>query len=216
MVTFSVALTSQHLTCGLAVSGRGLAESCSSIRLGLRPASPLGNTVSATCPVDETLFTWGTLSMSVNNILPHSKSILAPYRSMKSVPSRPPALVGSEHAKKECVNSIPFSRKVTDCCPLISRTSLVTPQGSSVVTCTLLLDMPRCIIDTLEAVSKIKLLNIFSISADIVGVPCSNRIGTVSFLTAFSGALRRKELPSFTPLLRFPDSWFSFRTPFLF
>ena len=145
-----------------------------SLTWGLRPASPLGNTVSATCRVDETLFTWGTLSIQVNDILPHSKSILAPNRSMKSVPSKPAALVGSEHTKKECVNSLPFSRKVTDCCPLISRTSPVTPYGSSVVTCTLLLDMPGCIIDMLEPVSKIRLLDIPSISADIVSVPCSN------------------------------------------
>jgi len=67
----------------------------------------------------------------------------------------------------------------------MSRTSLVTPYGSSVVTCTLLLDMPGCIFDMLEPVSKIRLLDIPSISADIVGVPCSNRMGTVSFVTAF-------------------------------
>jgi len=113
---------------------------------------------------------------------------------MKSVPSRQAALVGSERTKKECVNSLPFSSKVTDCCPLISRTSPVTPYGSSVVTCWLLLDMPRCIIDMLEPVSKIRLLDIPSISADIVGVLCSNRMGTVSFVTVFSGALTRKEL----------------------
>ena len=95
-------------------------------RLGLRSASPLGNTVSATCPVNETLFTWGTLSMLVNNILPHSKFILSPNRIIKSVPSRPAALVGSEHIK-EFVNLLLFSRKVTNCSPLIFRTSPVTP-----------------------------------------------------------------------------------------
>ena len=56
----------------------------------------------------------------------------------------------------------------------------------------------------------------FNIYTDTVGVPCSNKMGTASFVTAFSGALRRKELSSFTPLSRFPDSWFSFRTPFVF
>jgi len=63
-----------------------------------------------------------------------------------------------------------------------------------VVTSTLLQDMPGCIIDMLEPVSKIRLLDILSISYDIVDVPCSNRMGTVSFVTVFSGALRRKEL----------------------
>ena len=59
--------------------------------------------------------------------------------------------------------------------------------------------MSGCVIDMLEPVSKIRLLGIPSIIADIVGVPCSNRMGTgtVSFVTAFSGALRRKELSSF-------------------
>ena len=55
------------------------------------------------------------------------------------------------------------------------------------VTCTLLLDMPGCIIDMLEPVSRIRLLDIPSISADIVGVPFSNRMGSVSFVTAFQG-----------------------------
>jgi len=76
--------------------------------------------------------------------------------------------------------------------------------------------MPGCIMDMLEPVSKIRLLDIPSISADIVGVPFSNRMGTVSFVTAFSWVLRLKELSSFTPLSGFPDSWFSFRTPLLF
>ena len=53
--------------------------------------------------------------------------------------------------------------------------------------------MPGCIIDTLEPVSKMRFLGIPLISADIVGVPCCNRMGTVDFVTAFSGALRRNE-----------------------
>ena len=70
------------------------------------------------------------------------------------------------------------------------------------VTCTLLFDMPGCIIDMLEPVFKIRLLDILFISSNIVGVPCSNSMRNVSFLTAFLGALRRKELPFFTPLSR--------------
>jgi hypothetical protein len=41
--------------------------------------------------------------------------------------------------------------------------------------------MPGYIIGMLEPVSKIRLLDIPSLSADIVRVPCSNRMGTVSF-----------------------------------
>jgi len=154
MVTLSVAFTSHHLSCGLANSRKGwlrAARLCHASFIfdgGLRSPSPLKNSVSATCPVDETLFTWGTLLMSVNSILPHLKSTLAPNRFLKSVPSRPGVLAGSEYTRKECVNSLPFSRKVTDCCPLISRMSPITPYGSSVVTCTLLLDMSGCIIDS--------------------------------------------------------------------
>jgi len=52
--------------------------------------------------------------------------------------------------------------------------------------------MPGCIVDRLEPVSKIRLLVIPSITVDIVGVPCSKRMGTVSFVTAFSGAFGAK------------------------
>ena len=54
------------------------------------------------------------------------------------------------------------------------------------VTFMFLLDMPGCIMDILEPVSKIRLLNIPPVTADILGVPCSNEMGTVSFVTAFS------------------------------
>jgi len=43
----------------------------------------------------------------------------------KSVPNRPTAVVGSEHTRKGCVNLLPFIRKVTVCCPLISRVSSI-------------------------------------------------------------------------------------------
>ena len=64
--------------------------------------------------------------------------------------------------------------------------------------------MPGCIIDTLEPVSKMRFLGIPLISADIVGVPCCKRMGTVSFVTAFSGALRRKECCLLYTSLAFP------------
>jgi len=93
---------------------------------GLRPALPSKNTVSASCFVGGMLYTQGILSMAVSDFSPHSKSTMAPSRSKKSVPSRPAAVVGSGHTK-ECDNSLLFSRRVTDRCPLISRTFPVTP-----------------------------------------------------------------------------------------
>lgn len=103
-----------------------------------------------------------------------------------------------------------------NCCPFISRVSPVTPYGSTEVMLTLPIDTPGCSIDMLELMSRIRLLDIPSISTDIVGVPCSNRIGTLGLLTAFSGRLRWKELSSFTPSSRFPDLWLAYSLPFWF
>jgi O-acetyl-ADP-ribose deacetylase (regulator of RNase III) len=50
--------------------------------------------------------------------------------------------------------------------------------------------MLDCKIDMLEPVSTIRLLDMPSISTDILGVPCSKVTGTGTFLTAFSGTLR--------------------------
>jgi hypothetical protein len=66
------------------------------------------------------------------------------------------------------------------------------------------LDTPGWSIETLEPVSRIKHLDTPSICTEMVGVPCPNDIET-EIMTAFSGALGRKELSSFTPLTRFPD-----------
>jgi len=67
-------------------------------------------------------------------------------------------------------------------------------------------DMPGCIIDTLEPVSKMGRLAIPYISTEIVGAPNSNRTETENFLTALSGVARWKELSSFAPLTSFSDS----------
>ena len=45
----------------------------------------------------ETLNNFGSLELSVSDILPFSKSIMASVLSIKSVPTKPAALVGSEH-----------------------------------------------------------------------------------------------------------------------
>ena len=124
---------------------------------------------------------------------------------------------GSEHTRIVCLNLHPLSMKETDCCHLMLRTSPVTfPYGSSLVTLTSPLGTPGCSIDTLEPVSKIRLLDIPSISTEIAGVPCSNKTQTADFTTALSGALRWKELSSFTPLSRFTDSLYPFLLLFLF
>jgi len=104
------------------------------------------------------------------------------------------------------VNSRPFSVKVTDCSPFMSRTLPVTPYG--LVALMSRLDMPGCKIETSEPVSIIRLLGIPCISTRTVGVPCSNTIETNDFMAALSGASRWKELPLFSTLTPFLD--FSF------
>lgn len=143
------------------------------------------------------------------DILPHSKSITAPALSMTSVPSRSAASVGSEHTGNAWLNSRPFSTKETECCLLMSRISAVTPYGFIVVTRTSSLDKPRCSIDRLKPVSKIRILDIPSISSEIVGVPCSNKTESEDFMTPFSRALRWKKWSSFS-LSPFPNSSFPF------
>ena len=113
---------------------------------------------------------------------------------MKSVPISPAASVRSDRTRKVFVNSHPFSTKVTYFCPLISRTFQATPYGFIRVTLTLTLEVPRGNIDILEPVFNIRLLDTPSIPTETVGVSCSSRMGTLGFLTAFSGRLRWKEL----------------------
>jgi hypothetical protein len=124
--------------------------------------------------------------------------------------------VGSEHTRNVCLNSNPSSIKETECCPLISRISPVTPHSSTVVTHMSPLDILGCSIDTLQLVSKIRLLDIPSISTEIVGVPCSNKMETVHITTALSGAFRWKERSSFTNLSHFPYFLFPVLFPFSF
>jgi len=93
------------------------------------------------------------------------------------------------------------------CRPFMSRTAPVTPYGLASVTLTSLLEIPGCIIETFEPVSKIRFLDMPSIQTEINGVPHSNAILTGGLSTAFSGTVRRKELPSFTPRCRFPKLW---------
>jgi len=132
--------------------------------------------------------------MSVSDILSHSKFISAPVFSKKSVPNRPAACVGSGHTRNGCLYCRPSSVKETNCCPFMSSVSPVTPYGFAEVTLTSPVDMPGCIIDTLEPVSKIRRLAIPSISTEIVGAPDSNRTETENLLTALSWLARWKEL----------------------
>jgi len=60
----------------------------------------------------------------------------------------------------------------------------------------------------LEPVSTIRLLVIPSISIVMKGVPCSRTNGTKDAMTAFSGVLGRREMPSLAPLSSFPDFLF--------
>jgi len=66
----------------------------------------------------------------------------------------------------------------------------------------------------LEPVSKIRLLDIPSISTEIVGVPCSNKMETIHIITAPAGAFRWKKLSSFIPISHFPFFFVSCLTPF--
>ena len=73
---------------------------------------------------------------------------------------------------------------------------------------TALLDMPGCIIETLDPMSRIRRRATPSISSEMKGVPCSNKIELKDAMTAFSGVLRWRELSSLTPRSRFPGSLF--------
>jgi hypothetical protein len=81
----------------------------------------------------------------------------------------------------------------------------VTPYGFIEVHRKLLRDIPGWSIEMLDPVSNIRSRCTPSISAVIVGVPCSSETETVGLLTAFSGAKRWRELSSLAPLTRFPD-----------
>jgi len=76
------------------------------------------------------------------------------------------------------------------------------------VTSTTLLDMPGCIIETLDPVSRIGRRAAPSISTEMEGVPCFNITGVRDAMTAFTGLLSWRELSSLTPRLRFPGSLF--------
>ena len=111
------------------------------------------------------------------------------------------------------VNLCPFSVKVTDFCPFISRTSPVPPYGLVLVTLNSSLDMLGCKIE-IEPVSVNRLLCIPSISTRTVGVLCSNTTETDYLMAALSWASRWKVLPSFSPLTRFPDFFPQTSRPF--
>jgi hypothetical protein len=80
------------------------------------------------------------------------------------------------------------------------------------VALTFFLDMPDCNNEIFEPVCIITLLVTPSISTLMEGVPWSNRTGTKVVVTAFSGVLRWRELPSLTPRSRFPDFLFFLET----
>jgi len=164
------------------------------------------------CPVGYPVCARGITPMPVRDILPHSKSTTAPVSYIKSVPNRPAVSVGSSHTKNVCLNLLLSNAKETDCRPLMSSASPVTPYGFKLVTLTSLFDTPGCSIETFEPVSNINLLIVPSIFTNTEGVPHSNNTETVGVVTALPGEQRWKELSSFTPSRRFPNSelpsWF--------
>ena len=84
------------------------------------------------------------------------------------------------------------------------------------VVSTALLDMPGCIIETLDPVSRIRRRATPSISTEMEGVTYSNIIKLKDAITAFSGSLRWRELSSLTPRSRFPASLFLSRALLLY
>jgi hypothetical protein len=100
----------------------------------------------------------------------------------------------------------PFQRERNKLLSFYVKSFFVTPYGFTEVTLTSPVDMPGCIIDTLEPVSKMRRLAIPSISTEIVDASNSNRIETKNILTALSVVVRWKELSSFAPLTSFHDS----------
>ena len=140
--------------------------------------------------------------MPANDNFPHSKFISVPVLSRKSVPSRPSASVGSGHTKNVWSNFRPPRTKETCCWLLMFRASPVTPYGFMDVALTPLCDTPGWSIETLDPVSTIRRFG--SLSPMRVGEPCSNRTETVGLSTAFPWVSRWRELPSLSPLNRFP------------
>ena len=76
------------------------------------------------------------------------------------------------------------------------------------VALTSLCDTPGWSIETLDPVSTIRRFASPSISNETVEEPCSSRTETVDLSTAFPWVSRWRELPSLSPLNRFPGSWF--------
>jgi len=84
------------------------------------------------------------------------------------------------------------------------RASPVTPYGFMDVALTPICDTPDWSIETLDPVSRIRRFGSPSISNETVGDPCSSRTEAVGLSTAFPWMLRWRELPSLSPLTRFP------------
>jgi hypothetical protein len=166
---------------------------------------PSANTVSDACPTGGTLYTRDTLSMSVTSY--HTRNLFRQLFSRRNPCRADQPHVGSGHTRNGCLYSRPSNVKETNCCILCQGFS----QSHHMVFLRWLtspVDMPGCIIDTLESLSKMRRLAIPSISTEIVGAPNSSRTETENFLTALSGVARWKEVSSFAPLTSFPDSKF--------
>jgi len=109
-------------------------------------------------PKGDPLYARVTKPMPVRDNLPHSKSMAAPVSCKKSVDNRTAASVGSSRTKNLCLNWRPYNSKETECRPLISRASPVTPYVIKLVTLTSHLDTPGCTIEMFEPISNINLL----------------------------------------------------------
>ena len=102
-----LALKSQESFSCSFISGRRPAGTCQYIcrascflSWGPRPALPSEIILNAVCSMGGRLYTRGTLRLSVNNKLQHSKSIKTPKLAMKLVPTRPTASAEGEVFQK--------------------------------------------------------------------------------------------------------------------
>ena len=88
------------------------------------------------------------------------------------------------------------------------KASPVTPYGFMDVALTSLCDTPGWSIETLDPVSMIRRFGSPSISNETVGEQCFSRTENVGLSTAFPWVSRWRELPSRSPLNRFPGYGF--------
>jgi hypothetical protein len=140
-----------------------------------------------------------------SDILPLSKFITAPAPSIKSVPNRPAASVGSAHTK----NVTEFAAAKIELYRLssLNRQSVcpVTPCGLIVVASTTFPDILGCKIETFDPVLTTRFRVVPSMASAIDGVPLCQPKETEGVAIAFSGGAEVERAVCFHTLSPFSE-----------